>query len=397
MDSTKVNFFFWALLVTFSSLNYVHCRGKIFSVAEYGAVADGKTDITQALLKSWEGACATKGGTVSVPKGTYSVGDITFEGPCNGATHFRLEGTVTASNSHSSGRDSWIAFHNIHGFTLYGNGTFNGQGESSWGRRGDGTDAKSNGGRKTSLKLRIQKGIIKNIHSVDSKMFHFHVHDSDNLLLKNIHITAPEYSRNTDGIHIGNSNNVRIITASIATGDDCVSIGSGNTNITVSGVVCGPGHGISIGSLGKYENERDVNGIVVRNCTFRNTDNGVRIKTWAPSKSTATLSDVKFINIRVENTKNPVLIDQYYCSKSHCKHKGESSIKIREVKFIGVKGKSASEVGVNVQCSRSYPCEDIEFRGLDLTMAGSGAPTTASCSNAGEVFLGPRQVPSKCS
>lgn len=171
-----------------------------------------------------------------------------------------------------------------------------------------------------SLKLRIQNGVIENIHSVDSEMFHFHVHDSDNLLLKNIHITAPENSHNTDGIHIGNSNNVRIHIASISTGDDCVSIGAGNTNITVSDVVCGPGHGISIGSLGKYEGEKDVKGIIVRDCTFRNTDNGVRIKTWAPSKSTATLSDVKFINIQVENTKNPILIDQYYCSDSPCKH-----------------------------------------------------------------------------
>ncbi|XP_073024458.1 exopolygalacturonase-like [Primulina eburnea] len=395
MDSTKANFLFWAL-VTFSSLNYVHCQGKIFSVANYGAIADGKTDTTQALLKSWKGACATKGGTVSVPEGTHSVGDITFEGPCNGETHFLLEGTLVASKSHSSNQDCWIAFHNIDGFLLYGNGTFNGQGESSWGRHGHGPAVKSSR-RKTSVKLRIYNGVIRNIHSIDSEMFHFHVHDSDNLLFQNIHITAPGDSPNTDGIHIGNSNNVRIEKASIATGDDCVSIGSGNTNISVSGVVCGPGHGISIGSLGKYENEKDVSGIIVRDCTFRDTDNGVRIKTWAPSKSAASLSDVRFINIRVENTKNPILIDQYYCSNSPCKHSGESSIKIKDVKFIGVKGKSASEVGVNVQCSNSHPCEDIEFRGLDLTMAGSGAPTTALCSNADGVFLGPRQVPSKCS
>ncbi|XP_073137990.1 exopolygalacturonase-like [Henckelia pumila] len=393
-SSTKACFLFWALLASFSSLNSVHCQGKIFSVVKFGAVADGKTDIAQALSKAWKGACSSIGGTVFVPKGTYSVGDITFEGPCNGATHFRLEGMLVAnsnSNSHSSGLDSWIAFHNIIGFTLYGNGTFQGQGKSSWGR------PESNGHRKTSLKLRIQHGVVRDIHSVDSEMFHFHVHDSDDLLLQNIHITAPEDSPNTDGIHIGNSKDVRIEGASIATGDDCVSIGSGNTNITVSRVDCGPGHGISIGSLGKYEDERDVNGIIVSDCTFRDTDNGVRIKTWAPSKSAATLSDVKFINIQVENTKNPILIDQYYCSNYPCKHNGESSIKIRDVKFIGVKGKSASEVGVNVQCSDSYPCEDIEFTGLDLTMAGSGAPTTASCSNAGGVFLGPGQVPSNCS
>ncbi|KZV31349.1 exopolygalacturonase-like [Dorcoceras hygrometricum] len=390
MDSTKANLFLCALLVTFSWLNSVDCRRKIFNAVKYGAVADGKTDITKALLKSWEKACATKGGVVAVPKGNYSLGDITFEGPCNGATHFLLEGTLIASNSGSSnGKDYWVAFHNINGFMLYGNGTFHGQGESSWGQPGY--------PRKTSVKLRIENGVIDNIHSVDSKMFHFHVHDSNNLMLKNIHITAPEDSPNTDGIHIGNSKNVKIYGATIATGDDCVSIGSGNTNISVSGVLCGPGHGISIGSLGKYTDEKDVQGIIVRDCTFKDTQNGVRIKTWAPSKSAATLSNVQFINIQVENTKNPILIDQHYCASSSCKTTGESRIKIRDVKFIGVKGNSASEVGVNVQCSSSNPCEDIEFRGLDLTVAGSGEPATASCSNADGDFLGPPQVPSKCS
>lgn len=57
----------------------------------------------------------------------------------------------------------------------------------------------------------------------------------------------------------------------------------GSTNVTTSNIFCGPGNGISVGSLGRYPSEEDAVGLVVRNCTFTGTANGVRIKTWEGS------------------------------------------------------------------------------------------------------------------
>lgn len=82
-------------------------------------------------------------------------------------------------------------------------------------------------------------------------------------------------------------------------------------------MVCGPGHGISIGSLGKYENEEDVMGITVKNCTFRNTTDGVRIKTWA-SSSTADAYNIHYEDIFMDNVRNPIIIDQQYCPIPPC-------------------------------------------------------------------------------
>lgn len=71
----------------------------------------------------------------------------------------------------------------------------------------------------------------------------------------------------------------------------------------------------SIGSLGKYQGEKDVSGVTVSNCTLRSTTNGVRIKTYTgspPSKA----SSITFKDIIMDMVKNPIIIDQKYGSRS---------------------------------------------------------------------------------
>lgn len=68
-------------------------------------------------------------------------------------------------------------------------------------------------------------------------------------------------------------------------GDDCVSIQTGCTNINIHSVDCGPGHGISIGGLGRDNMKACVSNITVRDVNVHNTTNGVRIKTWQVNAS----------------------------------------------------------------------------------------------------------------
>jgi hypothetical protein len=72
----------------------------------------------------------------------------------------------------------------------------------------------------------------------------------------------------------------------------------------------------SVGSLGKYPDEKDVRGVVVTNCTLRNADNGVRIKTWGGSPPSQA-SNILFQDIIMDNVKRPIIIDQTYGSKSN--------------------------------------------------------------------------------
>ncbi|XP_039165205.1 probable polygalacturonase At3g15720 [Eucalyptus grandis] len=72
---------------------------------------------------------------------------------------------------------------------------------------------------------------------------------------------APEWSPNTDGIHIGGSHGVSVRVSIIGTGDDCFSISDQTSNISISDIKCGPSHGVSIGSLRKDGTEVSVSNI----------------------------------------------------------------------------------------------------------------------------------------
>ena len=158
----------------------------------------------------------------------------------------------------------------------------------------------------------ITNAHIQDITSLNSKGFHFVMVGGEGVTFEHINITAPGDSPNTDGINMAQSNNIQIIDSDIGTGDDCVAIEEGCTNINVTGVNCGPGHGISIGSIGKLEADKDVQGVYVQHCTLTSTQNGVRIKSWAPSYP-VTVSNVTYEDITINNASNPIIIDQTYC------------------------------------------------------------------------------------
>ena len=158
---------------------------------------------------------------------------------------------------------------------------------------------------------------VTSLTSINSKNAHINLFGSKGIEFHYIHIIAPENSPNTDGIHIGSSSNIEITDSTIATGDDCVSMSPGSKNINIRNVTCGPGHGISVGSLGGGPNEEDVSGLTVTDCTFIGTQNGLRVKTWAKPYP-GNVFNLTFEDIIMENVNNPIIIDQQYCPSRNC-------------------------------------------------------------------------------
>ncbi|XP_045822059.1 polygalacturonase-like [Trifolium pratense] len=363
----------------------------VLDISKFGGAPN--SDISQAFTTAWNEACAsTTAVKIMIPDGTYKLNSIDVKGPCKAPIEVQVDGTIQApvNQDEIKGADQWVKFMYVDQLTLSGKGVFDGQGTEVW-KAKTGGPAWSGKGPMSKVFMNfgfnfLNNTVIRDITSKDSKNFQVMVFSCNNITFDGFTITAPKDSPNTDGIHMGKSTDVKILNSNIGTGDDCISVGDGTKNLTVQNVKCGPGHGISIGSLGKIETEENVEGVLVKNCTLTETDNGVRVKTWPNEPATLTISDLNFEDITMVNVKNPVIIDQEYCPWNQCNKQNPSKIKITKVSFKNIQGTSGTEEGVVLICSAGVPCDGVELNNVDLTF--NGAPTVAKCSNVTPTVVG---------
>ncbi|CAD5163611.1 unnamed protein product [Musa acuminata subsp. malaccensis] len=163
---------------------------------------------------------------------------------------FLIQGTLVAPSG-SGGSDQWIAFSGVDGVSISGGGTIDGGGSRLWACKLAGRSCPRG---TSSLTFVNSKNIaVDGLTSIDSKLFHIVVLRCQNVKLSRVNIVASGNSPNTDGIHVQMSTGVDILQANIRTGDDCISVGPGTAHLWIERVFCGPGHGISIGSLGRAQ------------------------------------------------------------------------------------------------------------------------------------------------
>lgn len=352
---------------------------SLFNVMNFEAYPGSNKPSTQAFIKAWDAACNSPGRSrVFVPPGVYRLGETTFQGPCKSdKITVYIAGTLQAVSdiSEYSG-NGWISFDSVNGLIVTGGGTIDGQGQEVW----EYNDCKANTGcvhLPPSLYFNnVRDAKVMKVNILNSMGFHMHITSSYLFRAHGLKITAPATSPNTDGIHISKSNTVKIARSVIATGDDCISIGQGSTNVTVTKVTCGPGHGISVGSLGKVPNEMDVNGLIVKNCTLIGTTNGVRIKTY-PASDPSRASGMLFSNIVMDNVANPIIINQNYGSKKT----EPSRVHISDVMYQNIRGTTITPLAVNLMCSPSVPCSNVKLSDVNLRLIGNTRLASA-CANA---------------
>ncbi|CAN1265418.1 Exopolygalacturonase (Fragment) [Linum perenne] len=305
------------------------------------------------MLKAWTEACASASPSkVVVPPGDYTAGVTKFVGPCKAPIQLEINGIIKAPPSIPGDcpGDCWFSIEDVTGLRVIGTGTLDGQGAQCW-----------------ASNLRFQNiinGWVEGITSKDSKFFHMATLDCNNMTFSHVNVIAPATSVNTDGIHLSRSQHITITDSTIGTGDDCVSMIDNLDTITIQNTKCGPSHGISIGSLGKYQKEGPVKNIFVRQCTIANSDN----------------------DITLENVENPIIIDQQYCPNGECTKTAPSPVEISDVTFKNVKGTSKTKEIIQLICSSAHPCLNVQMSNIDITF--NGGPGVAICQNVKPVITG---------
>ncbi|CAN6331453.1 unnamed protein product [Urochloa humidicola] len=382
-----------ALVVVVLLASASAAAANVFNVKNYGSKGNGIIDDTKPLMSAWKAACAAAGAvTLVVPAGTYYIGPVQFHGPCKVSTlTFQLQGTLKAATDLKRFGNGWIEFGWINGLTVTG-GVIDGQGASSWPFNKCPVRKDCKVLPTSLLFVNNQNTVVKDLTSVNPKFFHIALLGTKNIRISGLKISAPSTSPNTDGIHIERSAGVSITDTHIATGDDCISIGQGNDNVEVARVQCGPGHGMSVGSLGRYAGEGDVTRVHVRDMTFTGTMNGVRIKTWENSPSKSNAAHMVFENLIMNDVQNPIIIDQKYCPYYNCEHKYMSGVTIKDITFKNVKGTATMPVAVMLRCG--VPCQGLVLHDVNLKYKGQGI-TSAKCENAKAKYVGV-QLPKPC-
>ncbi|KAG5621677.1 hypothetical protein H5410_006895 [Solanum commersonii] len=356
---------------------------NINNVQNYGAKSDGNTDSSKAFFSAWAAACASNTpATINVPIGKYLIHNANFNGQtCKSkAITIHIDGTLLAPSDYNviDNDENWIKFEKVSGVSIYG-GTFDGQGAGLWACQNSNNKNCPDG--TTTLTFYNSNNItMSGVTVQNSQKFQILVDVSHNVKLQGMKVLAQGNSKNTDGIHVKLSSGVRIMKSQIGTGDqgriysvsrgipasatagdDCISISPGNSNLWIEGIACGPGHGISIGSLGWKQQELGVQNVTIKTVTFSGTTNGVRVKTWAIIMMRVVLSS--------------------------------SGIKISDVTYQAIHETSATKIAVKLDCSITNPCRGVVLE--DLNLSYQNQQTEASCVNARGRVSG-LQKPNNC-
>lgn len=276
-----------------------------FDITTFGATigaADNSTDIQAAI----SAASAQGGGTVLVPAGKFLSGPITLANNINLEINGELEMLAKATWPDAS--TAFItASSGMHDIEISGTGKIDGQGAGWW------TSPNSTRPHEVVMS-NVSTVLITGIELQNSPKEHIAIQNaSTDVRIDGIEIATSGTSPNTDGMDLSGTHEI-VENCKISDGDDNVAIGASHpgttgpetADITVTNCSFGFGHGVSIGS----STDGGIRNFVVSNCTFRDTTNGIRLKT--DNTSGGLVQDLTYTHLTMHGVANPILISSYY-------------------------------------------------------------------------------------
>jgi polygalacturonase len=382
---------------------------KVCDVRTYGAKADGTTKDTKAIQSAIDDCANSGGGTVKLSGGTFLSAPIVLK------SHITLDiakgSTLLGSPDHADyprktefrgpGYQSLVGATNAKGITITGGGSIDGNGASWWAlartQKNAGVLGSENSRPRGVVFDHCKHIRIEGVTVQNAPYWQIVPYYSDDVVIRNVRILAPQHSPNTDAIDPFSSSNVIIDHVYADVGDDNVAIKSGminspgpdapSKNITITDCEFMHGHGLSIGSeiAGGAEN------IHAERIHFNGTDQGIRIK--ANRDRGNDVSNISFKDITMENVKTSILISEYY---PKALPEGEVAAEpvqrltphFHNITIESVKSVNSGWAGVIIGLPEA-PVKDLVMKNIDIqakkgmaiayaTVTGSNVKITAS-------------------
>ncbi|KAL5362051.1 CobW domain protein [Aspergillus floccosus] len=206
----------------------------------------------------------------------------------------------------------------------------------------------------------------------------------DNVYIEAFSTNASALPKNTDGFDSYNVKGLSVTNTRVNVGDDCFSPKPNTTDIFVQNLWCNGTHGVSMGSIGQYPGVMDIiEHVYIENVTLLNGENGARLKAWAGQNvGYGRINNITYKNIRIENTDNPVVLDQCYFNidEATCAEY-PSSVNITNITFENIYGTSSGKEGkvvADLVCSPNAVCSGIHLADIDVT-SPAGSPPVIIC------------------
>jgi polygalacturonase len=370
---------------------------KVYNVRQFGAKGDGKTNDAVAIQKAID-ACTKTGGTVLVPA-SYTFLTGPFELKSNVDFHLEAGAVVKASPDEklytkpafrqNPGEGTiWIGANDVKNLSISGSGSIDGNGISFMGKELDDSyelkPFNKLDPRPHVLTIIGGENIrIRDVHIGNSAYWTVHLVGCNDGVISGITLLNSLKVRNSDGIDVDHSKNVRISDCYIESGDDCICLKNRRefeefgscenivvTNCTMTSRSCA----IKIGS----ENMDTIRQVLFNNCIIKNSNRGVGIQ----HRDEGMVSDVIFSNMIIEShlfsdvwwgKSEAIYITAYRRAKGNNKDanwrfpKGATEGKVGMVKNITFSNiKCTSENGVYVSAESADKIQQVVFDQVDI-------------------------------
>jgi polygalacturonase len=390
---------------------------RSFKLTDYGAVGDGQAMNTEAFKKAIAAVNAAGGGQLVVPKGVFVTAP--FQLCSNLDLHLDAGAVIKAPETFEAlgmpdpstlktqaeasavkTPDPLITGKNLHDVAITGTGTIDGSGAHwwKWSERAE----RAQKGRLVYKRPHLvtfngcERLLVADITLTNSSMFHLVPRNITDLTIERVKVRAPwdGSGPNTDAIDPGPGTNFWIHDCDIDTGDDNIVIKSGGTNILIENNTIKHGHGISIGS----ETIAGVHNMLVRNCTFENTDNGIRIKSMRGAGGM--VENVRYTNLKMKGVANAIVLQLDYVDNNRPDFKGDPT-KIPAIKnilldHITIEGSRNAGIihGLPDSPITNITLQDITIEAeKDLDVKDADNPTYVNVVRTIKPGVGPKKLP----